>query len=83
MTHEQIILEFSEKQQAFYFNQIRNGNPDAIPNSNGFIKVKLCESFDEALTLWKHLQNILFKENKHRTLKQVQFYANTVATHPN
>ena len=83
MKNEQVILEFSEKQQAFHLNHITNGIPEASLNSNGYVKVKLCESREQALNLWKHLPNILFKENKHRTLKQVQLHANTVATHPN
>lgn len=61
LTNGQVIVEFSESQQAFHLNHISNGLPETEPNTNGYFVVKVCESREEALELTKKLREVKCK----------------------
>lgn len=59
LTNGQVIVEFSESQQAFHLNHINNGLPETVPNTYGYFVVLVCESRQEALELTKKLREVL------------------------
>lgn len=56
---ECILLEFSEKQQTFHFNNVRKGQPEVRPNSHGFSVVYICLDHNEAFLIAEYIDKVI------------------------
>jgi len=73
------LVEWNEKQQAFFINQVRNRKPEKQTNVHGVVPVAVCANWREAHLVIEFVESLLVTRgalayNTKATTRQVQLF---------
>lgn len=66
------LIEWSEQQQTFFVNDVKNGQPDKRINAHGVLIVYACNNYEIAFKIIDYIEKyIIKKSSKPLTTRQI------------
>jgi hypothetical protein len=79
------LVEWSEQQQAFFVNEVRNRQSDKQTNVNGVVPVAICDTWNEANLIITFVEDLLntrgaLAYGKRATTREVELFIKKMIT---